>query len=214
MKTPTNTSRLSNFTDDTKSSLLFLEKHVKIIVSPFRKRSEIRKPENLSPSQISTLLNPISRHHVRGNVPRAESSASILIPTNGIAVEYILYIVGILVWRDVVTRQFPMTILLCLRVSPTNQPTSQPASVERTRDKSIRGHPANKSVGNDKAVGRNRTRSDRVARYEWVARERLRDAKTAWRTIFLSYLRRWETRREELVKTSIRCQPITYRVYA
>ena len=89
-----------------------------------------RPPEkSFSPVAESTLLNPISRYHVRSNVSRAESSASILIPTNGIAVEYILYIVGILVWRDVVTRQFPMTILLCLRVPPpTSQPASQPTN--------------------------------------------------------------------------------------
>lgn len=83
------------------------------------------------------------------------------------------------------------------------------ARVQCTRDKSIRGHPANKSLENDKAVGVGRERSSGPIRVGTATKKR-EDGSSDFSLLFTAR----ETRREELVKTSIRCQPITYRVYA
>lgn len=83
------------------------------------------------------------------------------------------------------------------------------ARVQCTRDKSIRGHPANKSLENDKAVAVGRERSSGPIRVGTATKKR-EDGSSDFSLLFTAR----ETRREELVKTSIRCQPITYRVYA
>lgn len=106
-----------------------------------------------------------------------------------------------LVGRRVVTRQSPITILLCRRRFQrafNAREINRFAVIQRINP-----------VENDKAVGVGRERSSGPIRVGTATKKR-EDGSNDFSLLFAAR----ETRREELVKTSIRCQPITYRVYA
>lgn len=103
--------------------------------------------------------------------------------------------------RRVVTRQSPITILLCRRRFQrafNAREINRFAVIQRINP-----------VENDKAVGVGRERSSGPIRVGTATKKR-EDGSNDFSLLFTAR----ETRREELVKTSIRCQPITYRVYA